>query len=122
MKGRRLEPPELLFTASRSFTDPALGFRITQRFSLPNDFVDVRGFNWDVRILKAQRISEESWRSYFDTVSVRGQRGDKISRRHADSLVQVASAHFKATRRRLPVGAVLFYRNADHFCEQRLDD
>src|SRR6266403_2027314 len=40
----------------------------------------------------------------------RGQRGDKISRRRADSLVQVASAHFKATRRRLPVGAVLFYR------------
>jgi hypothetical protein len=99
-----------------------LRFRITQRFSLPNDFVDVRGFNWDVRVLKAQRISEESWRSYFDTVSVRGQRGDKISRRRADSLVQVASANFKATRRRLPVGAVLFYRNADHFYEQRLDD
>ncbi len=51
----------------------------------------------------------------------RGQRGDKISRRRADSLVQVASAHFKATRRRLPVGAVLFYRNAHHFREQRLD-
>jgi hypothetical protein len=99
-----------------------LGFRITQRFSLPNDFVDVRGFNWDVRILKAQRISEESWRSYFDTVSVRGQRGDKISRRRADSLVQVASAYFKATRRRLPVGAVLFNRNTDDFREQRLDD
>jgi hypothetical protein len=39
----------------------------------------------------------------------------KISRRRADSLVQVASAYFKATRRRLPVGAVLFYRNADDF-------
>ena len=32
------------------------------------------------------------------------------------------SAHFKATRRRLPVGAVLFYRTADDFREQRLDD
>jgi hypothetical protein len=67
-----------------------------RRLSLPNDFVDVRGFNWDVRILKVQRISEESWRSYFDTVSVRGQRGDEISRRRANSLVQVASANFKA--------------------------
>src|SRR4029450_7059529 len=44
------------------------------------------------------------------------------SRWPADSLVQVASAYFKATRRRLPVGAVVFYRNADDFREQRLDD
>ena len=64
------------------------------RLSFPSDFVDVRELAiWDVRVLKIQRISEESWRSYFDAVSVRGQRGDKISRRAADSLVQVASAH-----------------------------
>ena len=97
MKGRRLAPPELLYYSVLVFHRPALGFRITQRFSLPNDFVDLRGFNWDVRILKAQRISEELWRSYFDTVSVRGQRGDKISPRRTHSLVQLASAHFKAT-------------------------
>jgi hypothetical protein len=63
-----------------------------------------------------------AWRSYFDTVSVKGQRGDKISRLRADSLVQVASLHFKATPRWLAVGAVLFNRNADDFREQRLDD
>ena len=38
------------------------------------------------------------------------------------ALTDSKSAHFKATRRRLPVGAVLFYRTADDFREQRLDD
>lgn len=38
------------------------------------------------------------------------------------ALADSKSAHFKATRRRLPVGAVFFYRNADDFSEQCLDD
>jgi hypothetical protein len=38
------------------------------------------------------------------------------------TLADSKSAHFKATRRRLPVSTVLFYRRADDFREQRLDD
>jgi hypothetical protein len=48
--------------------------------------------------------------------------GARSESRAASLLRPSVSAHFKATRRRLPVRAVLFNRNADDFREQRLDD